>query len=362
MAEAGEHLNSDEATEVAAMLARIGMSERLIGEILAQPVDALPVDAVFYRHATMTASELAERTGVSLADVDHIYRLSGVPLSEHDGVRFSEEDLTLVSLFHLIGSGFMPESERDDLLRLIGSAVARISEGSISAYSHAVEGPIWDSDQTGSPHLASLRALATGIEAIEQVAVAIAALLCYNFAASTERQRLAQHRIESRLAYRSAVGFVDLVGFTAISGRLSFEDLAEVIRDFEARAFELITDVGGRVVKHVGDEVMFTAPTVEAGCSAALDLVGGFADDRVMPRGGLAFGDLLTRGGDHYGPVVNLASRLGDHAVPGEVLCDRGVAAAIPRRFTVEPAGRRILKGFDEPVPVWSLGRSAGSA
>jgi class 3 adenylate cyclase len=33
--------------------------------------------------------------------------------------------------------------------------------------------------------------------------------------------------------------------------------------------------------------------------------------ERVIPRGGLAFGSVLVRGGDYYGPIVNLASRRG---------------------------------------------------
>ena len=40
----------------------------------------------------------------------------------------------------------------------------------------------------------------------------------------------------------------------------------------------------------------------------------------MTPRGGLALGEMLTRGGDYYGPVVNLASRVADLAVPREIL------------------------------------------
>ena len=68
------------------------------------------------------------------------------------------------------------------------------------------------------------------------------------------------------------------------------------------------------------------------------------------------FGEVLFRHGDYYGPIVNLAARLVDAAIPGEALVDRSVVEAMKDDDLVfEPAGRRMLKGFDEPVAVWSL-------
>ena len=73
------------------------------------------------------------------------------------------------------------------------------------------------------------------------------------------------------------------------------------------------------------------------------------------PRGGVAFGDVITRHGDYYGTVVNLASRLAELAVPGEVLVDGSAASSAGKPFAFRPAGRRLLKGFDEPFEVFSL-------
>ena len=63
---------------------------------------------------------------------------------------------------------------------------------------------------------------------------------------------------------------------------------------------------------------------------------------------------MLVRGGDYYGSVVNLASRLTDQAVPCELLVTEELAEAATR-CTFEPAGRRVMKGFAEPVTVRSL-------
>jgi adenylate cyclase len=101
---------------------------------------------------------------------------------------------------------------------------------------------------------------------------------------------------------------------------------------------------------------MFSAIDAEALCSIALALTEAAPSD-IPARGGLASGEVVASGGDLFGPVVNLASRIADIAIPGEVLVDSSVAQAAPS-MSFEPAGRRSLKGFSEPVHVWTLTRS----
>ena len=69
---------------------------------------------------------------------------------------------------------------------------------------------------------------------------------------------------------------------------------------------------------------------------------------------------MIARHGDYYGTVVNLAARLVDTAVPGEVLADAGITdtVAADAGLVVEPAGLRSLKGFVEPVRVVSITRA----
>ncbi|MFK8026390.1 MAG: adenylate/guanylate cyclase domain-containing protein [Ilumatobacter sp.] len=110
------------------------------------------------------------------------------------------------------------------------------------------------------------------------------------------------------------------------------------------------------MVKLIGDEVMFVASDAAAACRTGSELMHGFGSEHelVVPRGGVAYGEVLARGGDYYGSVVNLASRLVDEAVPEELLVtDELAAAAVGCVF--EPAGRRMVKGFTEPVSVQSL-------
>ena len=66
-------------------------------------------------------------------------------------------------------------------------------------------------------------------------------------------------------------------------------------------------------------------------------------------RGGLAYGPVLPRLGDVYGPVVNLASRLCGLARPGSLLVDREAARALREHpdLTVHPLRRQSVRGYD---------------
>ena len=57
-------------------------------------------------------------------------------------------------------------------------------------------------------------------------------------------------------------GFADLVGFTALSQQIPEDELAHVVGRFEAVAADVVSVHGGRLVKTIGDEVMFSADDV----------------------------------------------------------------------------------------------------
>jgi adenylate cyclase len=175
--------------------------------------------------------------------------------------------------------------------------------------------------------------------------------------AAIARSRATRVEGDSFGTARVAVGFVDLVGFTPLSLAMPTAELAAMVEDFEGRAADIVVSNGGRVVKLIGDEVMFAAIDPAAACAIALDLVDEFRSSaHVAPRAGIAYGLVIARGGDYYGPVVNLAARIADLAVPSEVLVSAEVAG-LDCSFVFEPAGRRLLKGFAAPIPLYSASR-----
>ena len=160
------------------------------------------------------------------------------------------------------------------------------------------------------------------------------------------------------------VGFADLVGFTALSQQLNEAELAAVVDQFENLCFDVITEGGGRVVKMIGDEVMFTVDSPVAAAEMALALSEGTrdADELSDVRVGLAFGTLLERESDLFGPVVNLASRITKIAFPGSVVVSRELyehLAGTPG-YVLRSMRHRYLKNIGR-VPLYVLRRARGS-
>ena len=127
------------------------------------------------------------------------------------------------------------------------------------------------------------------------------------------------------------VGFVDLASSTEIGSLLSATDLAHAITDFNRASFDFATRRGARIVKTIGDEVMFVALDAAAVAQAAIDLVDEFGRHEVFAaaRAGVATGDVLEQEGDCYGPVVNRAARFVAAAPDGMVTADARTVAAM---------------------------------
>jgi len=157
-----------------------------------------------------------------------------------------------------------------------------------------------------------------------------------------------------------AVGFADLVGYTALSQQLSEEALAAVVGRFEQLAYDVVAGAGGRVVKTIGDEVMYVVTDPSTAVHLALALADAYADDDLLSqvRVGVATGPVLARDGDYFGPVVNLASRLVAIAYPGTVLVSADIHDALmdePELAWRELRPRR-LKDIGT-VPLWAVYR-----
>ncbi len=118
------------------------------------------------------------------------------------------------------------------------------------------------------------------------------------------------------------VGFADLVGFTSLAQQISTTDLAEVLDRFEAIAYDIVAGLGGRVIKMIGDEVMFSVDDPRRAVEVGMQLAETYREDDELSdvRVGLSWGPVLQREGDCFGPVVNRASRVVNIAFPGSVV------------------------------------------
>jgi adenylate cyclase len=337
--------------DVEAFLTRLGATpERIRAAAEAGHLHGLAADLVLTSGAELTARQVAERAGTTVEAVVDRWRTLGLPVDPDDRA-FSAVDVELV---HGLGQleGFRGH-EGDELLRIVGAALGRVADAAISVYVQTVEESM---TAAGASTLDMARDNAATATLALQLGDALGTLFAHHLRAAIARQRRAQVGLRERTLMRLAIGFVDLVGFTPLAQELAARELLDVITGLEARAFDVAAAHGGRVVKHIGDEIMVVALDPLSGCETVLALMRDLDARGIAPHGGLAFGDVITRHGDYYGPVVNLASRLSDEAIPGEVLVDGALAEVVSAEGLVfEPAGRRLLKGFAEPVRVSTL-------
>jgi class 3 adenylate cyclase len=304
----------------------------------------------------LTLAEVAARAGMSPERVERISLAAGFPPVARDERAFDAERTATFSAFAM-GEALFGTEPMLHFIRVLGSALGRVAEAAVSLFIANIEAPLVDRAQG---ELAIAQANLRAIKTLDSIPDAVRAMFRAQVEVAIRRLRAARAERAMHDTVRLTVGFVDLVGYTRLAQQLDAHAIGALVERFEALASDVVAAHDGRVVKLVGDAVMFVAVRAGAACDIALTLVERFAGDpAVTPRGGLATGQLLARGGDYYGSAVNLASRIGELAVPREILVTAEVAAdaaAEPLRF--EPAGRRILKGFGAPVALYAVARA----
>jgi class 3 adenylate cyclase len=157
-----------------------------------------------------------------------------------------------------------------------------------------------------------------------------------------------------------ALGFVDLVGSTAWAQGLNLRDQSLALARFESAAWESAVLSGGRIVKMIGDEVFFAAPTADAACRIGIDAIRAAAEDEVLPpaRGVVGLGYATPREGDYFGPLVNLLSRMVKIGNPNDLIVTEEVAKELtPNDWSIEPLEPIELRGIEEPVRAFHVER-----
>jgi adenylate cyclase len=298
----------------------------------------------------LTLSEAVQRSGISEEKLLQVTRAAGFP-DPGPGDRVIGEQFADLAAGMAAGEEMFGEDAVLQLVRVMGSAMARLADALVSMFLVNVESAVRDADPVG---LGIARANAEAIALVPTVTGALDILLRQHIIAA-RRSILGDATDTGYETQPMCVGFVDLVGSTALAQRLSTRELGAALTEFEHTAADTVTAAGGRVVKLIGDEVLYTASDAAAACMIALKLAATFAAHPIVPtvRAGVAAGNVLLRDGDVFGPVVNLAARAVKVAAAGEVVAPKAVAAAAG--IQAAPLGRHQLKGFDDDVELCRL-------
>ena len=154
---------------------------------------------------------------------------------------------------------------------------------------------------------------------------------------------------------------MDLSGFTSHTIAAGDEAAASVAERLRAIAEDRLPQVGGRLVKVLGDGLLLVFPDAASAVTATLAIVAESGTRDLLPaHAAIAAGRVVRHQGDIYGSTVNLAARLVSLAGPGEVVVEEGVIVALPRgTASFEPIGRVELRGFPLPIATWRVSPSA---
>jgi adenylate cyclase len=305
--------------------------------------------------------EVSELTGVSLDKLERFWRALGFPGVADEELAFTDLDLEAVRIFQgLQALGTADVETAVQMARVIGSSMARIAEAELvpGDAAHAEVDPVLSAEAFASVADVTIPAMAKLLEFVwrRQVAAGI-----------QRSMMLRSHGLAPGESPVLAVGFADMVGFTLLSQHLSHEELAEVVRRFEEISHDIVTTARGRVVKMIGDEVMFVVDNVVDAARIGLDLADAYADDDLLSdvRVGLGYGPVLLRDGDYFGPTVNLAHRIVNIGNPGTVLMSDEFHTALmeeaPGEFIAEALRPRVLKDLGR-VQLWWCGRPGQEA
>ena len=263
---------------------------------------------------SLTRGEVADKAGMSLELAEELWAQLGFPRTTDDDVAFTKLDVRALKLAgDLINAGILEADSQAALVRTWGRSFARLAE--------------WQTTLLAGVALEGEDPMKRLDELLTSVLPKVEELQDYVW-----RRHLASaaHRLlgslEGATESRMAVAFVDIVGYTSRSKTLSDHELVDWIEEFEDETTRLVVAAGGRVIKTIGDEVLYVNEDLPAAVEVALALTarGEADDDFPQVRAGIAWGNVVNRLGDVYGPTVNIASRLTDIARPDTVLIDRG--------------------------------------
>ena len=314
-----------------------------------------------------TFAEVADDMGVPLETLTRLYAMWGLPRPvPEDAIREDDEPT-----FREWKAFFPPEALNDELLtqgaRLFGEATSRVADWGMSMYRTYMEAPMRAAGMTSQEMLDAATAFASvGTPIMErQLGWLLRRKLEHN-----AFQLIVEH-IEGAIeaagtpvpgtARPSAIAFVDLSGYTALTEEIGDQAAADRAATLGTMLQELAHARGGRVVKLLGDGAMLHFPDPAEAVRTGLEVVRHLNDAGMPPAHvGVAAGPVVFREGDYYGRVVNLAARIMGRAGANEVLAAAGVASAL-EDLAFESLGMVELKGIAEPVELFRA-TAAGDA
>ncbi|MBL4868369.1 MAG: adenylate/guanylate cyclase domain-containing protein [Pseudomonadales bacterium] len=136
--------------------------------------------------------------------------------------------------------------------------------------------------------------------------------------------------------------FADVAGSTRL-----YESVGDI--EAESRISEVLTrmsrqciNLGGSIVKNIGDEILVTFPSADSALQAACDIQletqkrNEKEAKTLMVRIGLHYGPVIVKSNDVFGDTVNVAARMSGLAQATQIICTAETISAMVNSSLIE--------------------------
>ena len=319
---------------------------------------------------SLTLTELAQRAGTSMEVAQKFWRAMGFADVQPDEVRFTDQDVAAlqdtVALLDETSDSSLASASALELLRAQSYTMDRLVLWQLETFVTDLSERLGLDDTAA--RLVALDRIDGLVELLSRQLTYVWRRHMVSILGRTDAEVSSRGREDTGpdlYPLIRSLGFVDIVSFTQRAQGMTKAALTHMLEDFENTARDVITSRGARVVKTIGDAVMYISDDL----LIAADVVTALVDelqkgpDAIRVRASLVEGRVISRSGDVFGPTVNLASRLVDAAEPGGIRLDEATAMAIlhsPQagRYRVGQCHEVVAKGLGQIVP-WSLERTS---
>ena len=312
----------------------------------------LPVERLLAGDKRYSQRQISEESGFEFDALSDYRRALGLVVPDPDAEVLGAADLATAKDAAALAEAGFPVEDTLEVTRVLGRGMVRYAEALRTLFAQTLLEP-------GDSELDLARRLQSSAEELLPLS---SRMLDHVFL--LHMQQLLRNdvlgnaeRSSGKLSdtTETAIAFADLVGFTELGETVDVEELGGLAGRLSKLASDVV-EQPVRVVKQIGDAVMFVSPDAAAAVATCLEIVERAEGEDDFPplRAGVAYGPAVNRWGDWFGSTVNVASRLTARARPGAVLVSEAVKEqAGDEAFAWSAAGEKKLKGLNKPLSTY---------
>jgi adenylate cyclase len=303
---------------------------------------------------THTPAEVAEETGLEEALIERLMALLGTPTALER--RLTDQDIEAMgTMANVLESGF-PLVALLQLTRVYAQSIRKIAEAEVRLFHLYVHEPLIRDGVAALEMAEQMEGLVRGLL---PMASPLMEYIHNRYLRFYIEQDVIGH-MEAELGGSKQMGriqmafcFVDLTGFTRYTEEEGDEEALDLVERF-VEAVEATLPAEAVIVKTIGDEVMIVSPDPVTLTEWAVGFLSLFPE-RPQPRVGVHHGRAVYRDGDYFGGDVNLAHRVVNRALGGEVLATAAVANSVGESgyLRFDPIGEVDLPGFPDLIELF---------